>query len=88
MNTVRATNLRKNLYATLKKVALTGVPVDVILGGEPSVTIVKSPGASPSARKPLIDLDAIGAFCQRHGIKSFSLFGSLLRPDPPGRSGS
>lgn len=81
MNTVRATNLRKTLYATLRRIARTGDPVEVILGGRPAVTIVKSPESAPTSRKPLLDLDAIGEFCEKHRVSSFSLFGSILRTD-------
>ena len=81
MNTIKATNLRKDLYANLKRVARTGVPVEVVLGGRPAVTIVKSPGSGTTSRKPLLDLDAIGEFCVKHRVSSFSLFGSILRND-------
>jgi hypothetical protein len=81
MKTVRATNLRRNLYETLRSVARTGEPVEIVLRGQSTVTIVKSPESPPTSRKPLLDLDAISEFCQRHDIKSFSLFGSILRPD-------
>jgi predicted nucleotidyltransferase len=39
------------------------------------------PSTVRSRRKPRLDLDAIAEFCDRHEVKAFSLFGSILRDD-------
>jgi uncharacterized protein len=81
MKTIKATNLRKNLYEALEVLRKDREPVEIVLGGRPTAVLVPSPVLTPRRRKPLIDLDAIAAFCKKHEVKSFALFGSILRDD-------
>ena len=81
MQTIKATNLRKTLYQSLAQLARDRSPVEVELGGKPVAVLMPSPGLPARRRKPLIDLDAISTFCHRHQVRSFALFGSILRDD-------
>ena len=78
---MRATNLRKWLYRSLEDIQEDREPVEIVLGGKTVAILMPSPVLDPRRRKPLIDLDAVAAFCRRHRVKSFSLFGSILRDD-------
>lgn len=75
---MQATTLRKTLFEELDQLAAGGEPVQVLRFKEPVAMLVPLVGRS---RKPLIDLDAIAAFCKRHAVKSFALFGSIMRDD-------
>ena len=81
MKTIRATNLRKTLYESLETLKKNREPVEVVLGGQPAAILMPSPTLKPEGRKPPIDLDAVAAFCKKYRIKSFALFGSILRHD-------
>lgn len=81
MDTINATNLRKTLYETLARVSSKRVPVAVVLFGHASAVIVPAASRDPDGKKPLVDLDAISAFCEKHEVKTLSLFGSILRAD-------
>lgn len=81
MKTIRATNLRKILYETLATLKRNREPIEIVLGGRPVAVLVPSPVLDPRRRKPLVDLDAVAAFCKKHKVKSFALFGSILRED-------
>jgi hypothetical protein len=81
MQTIKATNLRKSLYQSLTRLVRDREPVEVVLGGQPVAVLLPSPGLPDRRRKPLIDLDAVSAFCRRHQVRSFALFGSILRDD-------
>jgi predicted nucleotidyltransferase len=72
MQNVQATELRRELYRRLDEVLRFGRPVAVL---------APAPSRRPTQRKPVIDLDAIAAFCARHGVRAFSLFGSILGDD-------
>ena len=81
MESIKATNLRRNLYSVLKKVCSTREPVEVTLGSRASAAIVPREVSGTSARRPLVDLDAVAAFCRKYQVKSLALFGSVLRAD-------
>lgn len=81
MKTVRTTNLRKSLYETLEILKKDREPVEIVLGGETVAVLMPSPTLKSRKRKPLIDLDALSAFCKKYQVKSISLFGSILRDD-------
>lgn len=81
MESIKATNLRRNLYSVLKKVCATREPVEVTLGSRASAVIVPRATSSAGARRPLVDLDAVAAFCKKYQVKSLALFGSVLRAD-------
>ena len=78
VKTMQATDLRKDLYRTLDEVERLREPVKVMRLGRPVATIVPSPSLPASRRKPVVDLDAVEAFCKTHNVKSFALFGSIL----------
>lgn len=81
MKTIKATNLRKMLYFVLNEVHDKREPTTVLLGGHPIASLVPSSPSDASSRKPPIDLDAVAAFCKKYQVRSFSLFGSILRKD-------
>ena len=78
---MKATNLRRNLYSVLKKVCATREPVEVTLGNHASAVIVPRATSDSCARRPVIDVEAVAAFCKKFQVKKFSLFGSILRSD-------
>lgn len=81
MKSMRATNLRKSLYDALETIQKDRDPVEIVLGGKTVAVLMPSPTLKPRRRKPLIDLDAVAAFCKKYELKSFALFGSILRDD-------
>jgi uncharacterized protein len=81
MKSIQATDLRRDLYRQLDRVATDRVPVEISRHGRPLAMLVPSPSAGTGKRRPLIDLDAISAFCKRHGVRAFYLFGSILTDD-------
>ena len=78
MRTMQASTLRKVLFTKLDEIAAGGEPVEVVRFKRPVAMLVP---VTDRARKPLLDLDAIAAFCRRHTVKSFALFGSIMRDD-------
>ena len=78
---MQATELRKNIYETLEKVASGGEPVEVMKHHRSVAFLYPGVNKPRGKRKPLLDLDAIASFCKRHQVKKFSLFGSILRDD-------
>jgi prevent-host-death family protein len=80
---MQATDLRRDLYRQLARIASDRVPVEISRHGRPLAMLVPSPSSpkGKSKRKPLIDLDAIAVFCKRHGVRGFYLFGSILTDD-------
>jgi len=74
---MQATELRQTLFAKLDEIASSGESVQVIRFKKPIAMIVPV----GKIRKPLLDLDAIAAFCKAHDVKSFALFGSIVRDD-------
>ena len=56
-------------------------PVEILRHGKPIAVLTPSVRLPAGARKPLLDLDAIAKFCQKHAVKSFAFFGSILRND-------
>jgi len=81
MQTMCATHLRKKLFDTLARIAENREPVEITIDNRSIAALVPSTGLPPTRRKPLLDLDAISAFCRKHQVKSFALFGSILRDD-------
>ncbi|HEY6476946.1 MAG TPA: nucleotidyltransferase domain-containing protein [Polyangia bacterium] len=81
MKSMRATELRRQLYQRLDELERRRAPIEVLRFGRPVAVLAPAPSAPQSRRKPLIDLDAIAEFCDRHQIDAFSLFGSILRDD-------
>lgn len=81
MESIKATNLRRDLYSVLKKVCSTREPVEVTLGSRMAAVIVPREVSDARARKPLVDLDAVAAFCKKYRVRSLALFGSVLRAD-------
>ena len=81
METIKATNLRKNLYSVLKKIYVAREPVEVTLGSHAAVVIVPKTTSDAHTKRPFIDLDAVAAFCKKYQVKSLALFGSVLRAD-------
>ncbi len=81
MKSIQASHLRKGLFETLDRLAKDGEPVEIVRFKRPVAMLTSSPGLVKTRRKPLIDLDAISHFCKKHRIKSFALFGSILRDD-------
>ena len=55
--------------------------MQILRHGKPIAVLVPATTEHPTNKKPLIDLDAIASFCKEHHLKSFSLFGSVLRKD-------
>lgn len=85
MKTLTATDLRKRFYETLKRVAYDKEPVTITRQGRPVVSLVPAetlPNAKPlSAKKHEVDKRRIARFCERHHMREFSLFGSILTDD-------
>jgi uncharacterized protein len=81
MKSMQATALRRDLYRQLERVASDRVPLEISRHGRPLAMLVPSPSGRKSKRRPLIDLDAIAAFCKQHRIRAFYLFGSILTDD-------
>ena len=81
MKSMRATNLRKSLYNTLETIRADREPVEIVLGGKTIAVLMPSPSLDAKRSKPLINLDAVAAFCKKYQLKSFALFGSILRDD-------
>jgi predicted nucleotidyltransferase len=81
MESIKATNLRRNLYSVLKKVCATREPIEVTLGSHTAAAIVPREVSDTHARKPLVDLNAVASFCKKYQVKSLALFGSILRKD-------
>jgi len=65
--------LRKELGC----LATTAEPIELRRRGA-RIAVLTS---SSMKRKPLLDLEAVAAFCGRHAVKRFYLFGSILRDD-------
>jgi uncharacterized protein len=78
MRTMQASTLRKVFFTKLDEIASGGESVEVIRFKRPVAMLVP---VTDRARKPLLDLDAIAAFCRCHAVKSFALFGSIMRDD-------
>ena len=81
MKVLQATALRKNLYGELKRIVRDKVPVEILRHGKSVAILAPSVEIPAEKRKPAIDLDAISAFCKKHRVKGFFLFGSILRDD-------
>lgn len=75
---MQATDLRRDLYRQLERVAADRVPVEISRHGRPLAMLVPTPQSATGKRKPLIDLDAIAGFCKSHDVRGFYLFGSIL----------
>ena len=69
------------MFKELRGVSRDGLPVQILRHGKPIAVLVPVVGGDQRNRKPLLDLDRIASFCKRHGVRSFYLFGSILRDD-------
>jgi predicted nucleotidyltransferase len=81
VKSIQATALRKELFETLDRLAAEREPIEIVRFKRPIAVLTLAPSLPASKRKPLIDLDAITHFCKKHQVKSFALFGSILRDD-------
>jgi uncharacterized protein len=81
MKAMQATELRKVLFETLDRLAKDREPLEILRFKRPIAVLASSPGLPAGKRKPRIDLDAIADYCRRYDVKSFALFGSVLRND-------
>jgi predicted nucleotidyltransferase len=81
VKSIQATALRKDLFETLDRLAAEHEPLEIVRFKRPIAVLSPAPSLPASRRKPLIDLDAISHFCKKHQVKSFALFGSILRDD-------
>lgn len=78
---MQATDLRKDVYDVLDEVASSREPVEIFKHKRSVAVLLPSANLPPGKRKPTLDLDAVAAFCRSHDVKSFALFGSILRDD-------
>jgi prevent-host-death family protein len=88
MKTVQATELRRNLFETLKRLAYEKDPILIERRGKTIAALVTSesvttgsratPEAQPRSARLMIDPKALGDFCAKHGIGTLYLFGSAL----------
>jgi predicted nucleotidyltransferase len=81
VKSIQATALRRDLFETLDRLAAEHEPVEIMRFKRPIAVLAPAPSLPAGKRKPLIDLDAISHFCKKHQVKSFALFGSILRDD-------
>ena len=81
MKSIQATELRKDLFETLDRLATDREAVEILRFKRPIAVLSPAPSLPATKRKPPIDLDAVFQFCKRHKVKSFALFGSILRDD-------
>lgn len=81
MKSLHATKLRSQLFDVLDEVATTREPVEVVRFKRPVAVIVPAVEKTMPTSLRTVDLLAIKEFCKRHGLRSFSLFGSVLRGD-------
>jgi predicted nucleotidyltransferase len=81
MKSMQATDLRRDLFATLDRLARDCEPVEILRFKRTIAVLAAAPSLPASKRKPLIDLDAIFHFCKKHHVRSLALFGSILRDD-------
>jgi uncharacterized protein len=83
MKTVQATELRRNFFETLKRLAYEKDPVLIERRGKTIAALVspefaESPRSRPSSERLLVDPRALSDFCDKHDLKALSLFGSAL----------
>jgi prevent-host-death family protein len=81
VKSIQATTLRRELFETLDRLAAEHEPVEIVRFKRPVAVLAPAPSLPASRRKPRIDLDAIAHFCKKHQVKTFALFGSILRDD-------
>lgn len=86
VKSIQATALRRELFETLDRLAAKHEPIEIVRFKRPIAVLAPAPSLPASKRKPRIDLDAIARFCKKHQVKSFALFGSILRNDFDERS--
>lgn len=76
MQRVGASELRRTLFDVLDEVRDHDGSFVVMRGDQPVAVL------SPAhAIKPEVNKKKLAAFCRKHGLKSLSLFGSILRDD-------
>jgi predicted nucleotidyltransferase len=83
MKTVQATDLRRNLFETLKRISYEKDPLLIERRGKTIAALVTpefAVGARPLpvSGRLMIDPRALGDFCAKHGVKTLHLFGSAL----------
>ena len=77
MRSVQIADFRRNLKDELGHLAETAEPVELRKHDDRVAVLLPA----SSSGKPLPDLDAISAFCERHAVRRFYLFESILRGD-------
>jgi uncharacterized protein len=83
MKTVQATDLRRTLFETLKRLSYEKDPVFIERRGKTIAALV-TPEFMDAPRRPIapdrlsVDPRALGEFCDRHALKTLYLFGSVL----------
>ena len=83
MKIVQATDLRRNLFETLKRLSYEKDPVFIERRGKTIAALV-TPDLVDASPRPIapdrlsIDPRALGAFCDKHALKALYLFGSVL----------
>jgi predicted nucleotidyltransferase len=83
MKTVQATDLRRNLFETLKRISYEKDPVLIERRGKTIAALVTPEFAEgarplPDPGRLMIDPRALSDFCAKHGVKTLYLFGSAL----------
>jgi prevent-host-death family protein len=83
MKTVQATELRRNFFETLKRLAYEKDPVLIERRGKTIAALVppefaEAPRPRVASERLLLDPKALSEFCDKHAIKVLSLFGSAL----------
>jgi prevent-host-death family protein len=83
MKTVQATDLRRNLFETLKRISYEKDPVLIERRGKTIAALVTPEFVAGSRRPPdserlMIDPRSLADFCAKHGVKTLHLFGSAL----------
>ena len=84
MKVIPATDLRRNLFETLKRVAYEKQPLLVERRGKTIAALVPPDAvgerthAASRGDGPLRDLRALADFCETHRLKTLYLFGSVL----------
>jgi prevent-host-death family protein len=76
---IDATALRKDLFATLKRVAYDG-PIEICRNGR-IIAVLMPPPPEVRTEKPTYDPRRLARICKKHHIAKVALFGSMLRDD-------
>jgi predicted nucleotidyltransferase len=79
MSKIDVSTLRRDLFTILDRLPSSG-PVEIVRHGKVVATL-GGPPARVAARKPAFNVRRLKRICQKHHIKRFALFGSILRDD-------